>query len=51
MMKTAALLLALALWTVPLGAQDPLTTIPEAYKVQFENDWVRVVRVHYEAGA
>ena len=31
--------------------QDPTTTLPDAYKVQFENDHVRVVRVHYDAGA
>lgn len=29
-------------------AQDPFVVAPEAYKQQFENDWVRVVRVHYE---
>ena len=29
-------------------AQDPLKTLPKAYKLQFENDWVKVVRVHYE---
>lgn len=28
--------------------QDPFTVAPDAYKRQFENDWVRVVRVHYE---
>jgi hypothetical protein len=28
-------------------AQDPLRVAPEAYKLEFENDWVRVVRVHY----
>ena len=31
--------------------QDPTTSLPDAYKVQFENDYVRVVRVHYDAGA
>ena len=31
-------------------AQDPFTVAPESYKHQFENDWVRVVRVHYEPG-
>jgi len=31
--------------------QDPTTSLPDAYKVQFENDHVRVVRVHYDAGA
>jgi hypothetical protein len=37
--------------TAILTAQDPLTTLPGSYKVQFENDQVRVVRVHYAAGA
>ncbi|HEX8092048.1 MAG TPA: hypothetical protein VF762_24575 [Blastocatellia bacterium] len=25
---------------------DPLTAAPDAYKRQFENAWVRVVRTH-----
>jgi hypothetical protein len=29
------------------SAQDPLKTLPQAYKLQFENDWVKVTRVHY----
>ncbi|MGA9773831.1 MAG: hypothetical protein WBV94_32675 [Blastocatellia bacterium] len=28
-------------------AQDPLKVCPQAYKLQFENEWVKVVRVHY----
>jgi len=28
-------------------AQDPLKALPQAYKLQFENDWVKVTRVHY----
>lgn len=28
-------------------AQDPLTALPQAYKLQFENEWVKVTRVHY----
>lgn len=32
---------------VCLIAQDAVTTLPDAYKLQFENAWVRVVRVHY----
>jgi len=28
-------------------AQDPLKSLPKAYKLKFENDWVKVVRVHY----
>lgn len=50
-MRPAALALMLALGSVPAAAQDPLITIPEAYKIQFENDWVKVVRVHYAAHA
>lgn len=54
-MKPAALVLALGavslVGTVSLAAQDPLTSLPEAYQLQFENDWVKVVRVHYAAGA
>mgnify|MGYP006381057917 CR=1 FL=1 len=51
MMKPAAGCLALVLGVTSLAAQDPLTTIPDSYKLQFENAWVRVVRVHYDAGA
>src|SRR5215218_6048049 len=32
-------------------AQDPVTTLPDSYKVELENDYVKVVRVHYDAGA
>ena len=39
---------AMALRLLP---QDPTTSLPDAYKVQFENDYVRVVRVHFDAGA
>jgi hypothetical protein len=28
-------------------SKDPLIVAPRAYKVEFENDWVRVWRVHY----
>jgi len=27
--------------------QDPLKVAPQAYKLQFENEWVKVTRVHY----
>ena len=30
-----------------LLAQDPLKSLPQAYKLQFENEWVKVTRVHY----
>lgn len=28
-------------------AQDPLKVAPQAYKLEFENEWVMVTRVHY----
>jgi hypothetical protein len=40
----AAILCLLAIDAI---AQDPLKSLPNAYKLEFENDWVRVVRVHY----
>ncbi len=45
-------LLALLLTpAVTARAQDPVTTLPDAYRLQFENEWVKIVRVHYAAGA
>jgi hypothetical protein len=44
---TAVFLMAVA----GMAAQDPLVTLPEAYRLQFENDVVKVVRVEYAAGA
>jgi len=32
-------------------AQDPTETLPQSYKVELDNAYVRVVRVHYDAGA
>ena len=29
-------------------AQDPLKVAPQAYKLEFENEWVKVMRVHYD---
>jgi hypothetical protein len=29
------------------AGQDPLKSLPEAYKLRLENDWVKVTRVHY----
>jgi len=28
-------------------SKDPFKVAPDAYKMEFENDWVRVMRVHY----
>jgi hypothetical protein len=33
------------------AAQDPTQSLPDAYSVQLENDFVKVIRVHYAAGA
>ncbi len=40
-------LLALA-FVAPLMAQDPVAVNPKIAKVEFENDRIRVLRVHYE---
>lgn len=46
--RLAAATLALAsLAVTSLPAQDALTATPEAYRLAFENDWVKVVRVRY----
>ena len=37
--------------TTVVFAQDPTRTLPDSYKVELDNDYVRVVRVHYDAGA
>src|SRR5919197_6058748 len=33
-----------------LVAQDPVKVDPKHYKVEFENDQVRVLRIHYKPG-
>lgn len=40
-------LLVICLLAVSALAQDPLKVTPQAYKLQFENEWVKVVHVHY----
>lgn len=51
MSRLAVLVGVVAVAAVHPSAQDPTQTLPDAYKVEFENDYVRVVRVHYDAGA
>src|SRR5688500_7313759 len=52
MISRLALAAGLAcLVVLPISAQDPTKTLPESYHVQLDNDFVRVVRVHYDAGA
>lgn len=47
MMKLTVTALVLVASITALGAQDPLTVLPDSYSKQFENEWVRVVRVRY----
>jgi hypothetical protein len=37
----------LCLWLSSAAAQDPLKVAPQAYRLEFENEWVKVARVHY----
>src|SRR6516225_2746135 len=41
-------LFALGVLSLVSFAQDPLTADRKHHKVDLENDWVRVLRVHYE---
>jgi len=41
------LLTFLFLFALPAAAQDPVKVAPQAYKLDFDNDWVKVLRVHY----
>jgi hypothetical protein len=47
-LKAAAIV---TLASATLVAQDAITTLPDNYKLQFENAWVKVTRVHYPAHA
>lgn len=51
LIQSLALLAVMASSGAALRAQDPLVTLPDTYKLQFENDWVKVVRVHLAPGA
>ena len=45
--KLSLALAILCLFVTGALAQDPLKALPQAYKLEFENDWVKVTRVHY----
>lgn len=50
MVKLQHVLVAMAvagLTAVAGAAQDPVATLPQAYKLVLENEWVKVTRVHY----
>lgn len=46
-MRIVRALAILCLFTAQAFAQDPVKTLPQNYKLQFENDWVKVTQVHY----
>lgn len=49
MNRLAASVAIISVLAITLMAQDPLKTLPKNYKLEFENEWVKVVRVHYGA--
>jgi len=51
MFRFASAAIVVCTLTTAALAQDPTTTLPDSYKVELDNDYVRVVRVHYDAGA
>ena len=44
-----AITILIGLIAGPALAQDPVKVAPQAYKLDFENDWVKVLRAHYAA--
>lgn len=52
-MKRSLLLIVAVAWMFAAAAaraQDPVKVDPKHYKVEFENDTVRVLRIHYAPG-
>lgn len=45
-MRMIGILLAIAM-TVGAAAQEGISTLPQNYRLQFENAWVKVTSVHY----
>jgi len=46
-MKILLTALVLTVSMSGLAAQDPVTALPDSYSKQFDNEWVKVVRVLY----
>ena len=46
-MRLAGLMATIGFVAISGFAQDPFKVAPQAYKLDFENEWVRVARVHY----
>ena len=50
-MRWIAVVAVTLLTSIPMAAQDAVKTLPDHYKVTFENEYVRVTRVHYPGHA
>ena len=46
-LKHIRALAGICLLVTQASAQDPTKILPQAYKLELENDWVKVTRVHY----
>ena len=46
-MRFIGLMALISLVALSCLAQDPFKVAPQAYKLDFENEWVKVARVHY----
>jgi hypothetical protein len=49
MKKLSVAFATLILLSLTASGQDPLKVAPEAYQLEFENEWAKVTRVHYAA--
>jgi hypothetical protein len=49
MMKPIIFFFSVIIAVIPIHGQDPLKAAPRSYKLEFENDLVKVMRVHYAA--
>jgi len=46
-MRPTIIAIFVACCSIVTAAQDPTKVAPDSYKIQFENAWIRVFRVHY----
>jgi hypothetical protein len=46
-MKPTIVALALLAGFTPASTDDPVKLLPDSYSLQFENEWVKIVRVRY----
>jgi quercetin dioxygenase-like cupin family protein len=46
-LRASFALATICLFAIQVLAQDPLTVLPQNYKLELENEWVKLTRVHY----